>query len=102
MNRTSNHILEMQFKPLTRKADELITEVQNTAFEVGYNQGIDDLVTYLHKKGFDLLNAYFELHDMLSDMIEGGRLTEGDIPDDYAALVEQLEQCNAYYEEMMR
>ena len=51
MNRTSNHILEMQFKPLTRKADELITEVQNTAFEVGYNQGIDDLVTYLHKKG---------------------------------------------------
>ena len=54
MNRTSNHTLEMQFKPLTRKADELITEVQNTAFEVGYNQGIDDLVTYLHKKGLDL------------------------------------------------
>ena len=51
MNRTSNHILEMKFKPLTRKADQLITEVQNTAFEVGYNQGIDDLVTYLHKKG---------------------------------------------------
>ena len=54
----------------------------------------------------DLLNAYFELHDMLSDMIEGGRLTEGDIPDDYAALVERLEQCNArydaYYEEMIR
>lgn len=54
MNRTSNHILEMQFKPLTRKADQLITEVQNTAFEVGYCQGIDDLVTYLRKKGFDL------------------------------------------------
>ena len=51
INRESNHILEVQFKPLTRKADELITEVQNTAFEVGYNQGIDDLVTYLHKKG---------------------------------------------------
>ena len=51
MNRTSNRILEMQFRPLTRKADELITEVQNTAFKVGYNQGIDDLVTYLHKKG---------------------------------------------------
>ena len=50
----------------------------------------------------DLLSAYFELHDMLSDMIEGGRLTEGDIPDDYAALVEQLEQCNAYYEEVKR
>ena len=51
INRESNHILEMQFKPLTRKADQLITEIQNTAFEVGYNQGIDDLVTYLHKKG---------------------------------------------------
>ena len=48
----------------------------------------------------DLLNAYFELHDMLSDMIEDGRLTKGDIPEDYAALVEQLKQCNAaYYEE---
>ena len=54
INRESNNILEMQFKPLTRKADQLITEVQNTAFEVGYNQGIDDLVTYLHKKGVDL------------------------------------------------
>jgi len=51
----------------------------------------------------NLLNAYFELHDMLSDMIEAGRLTEGDIPEDYAALVEQLEQCNAaYYEEVKR
>lgn len=54
INRESNHILEMRFKPLTRKADALITEVQNTAFEVGYNQGIDDLVTYLRKKGVDL------------------------------------------------
>ena len=54
INRESNRILETQFRPLTRKADELITEVQNTAFEVGYNQGIDDLVTYLHKKGLDL------------------------------------------------
>ena len=51
MNRESNHILEMQFTPLTRKADQLLTEAQNTAFEVGYCQGIDDLVTYLHKKG---------------------------------------------------
>ena len=51
INRESNHNLEMLFKPLTRKADALITEVQNAAFEVGYNQGIDDLVTYLHKKG---------------------------------------------------
>ena len=51
INRESNHNLEMLFKPLTRKAGELLTETQNTAFEVGYNQGIDDLVAYLHKKG---------------------------------------------------
>ena len=54
INRESNHNLEMLFTPLTRKADALITEAQNTAFEVGYCQGIDDLVTYLHKKGVDL------------------------------------------------
>lgn len=54
INRESNHILETQFRPITRKADQLITEVQNTAFEVGYCQGIDDLVTYLHKKGSGL------------------------------------------------
>ena len=54
INRESNNILEMQFKPLTRKADQLITEVQNTAFEVGYCQGIDDLVTYLGKHGVDM------------------------------------------------
>ena len=54
INRESNHILEVQFKPLTLKADQLITEVQNTAFEVGYNQGIDDLVTYLGKHGVDM------------------------------------------------
>jgi hypothetical protein len=29
---------------------------------------------------------------MLSDMIEGGRLTEADIPDDYEAVVHQLEE----------
>ena len=51
INRESDHNLEMLFKPLTRKADAVITEAQNTAFEVGYCQGIDDLVTYLHKKG---------------------------------------------------
>lgn len=64
---------------------------------------MDDLLNDLVD---DLLNAYFKLHDRLSDMIEAGRLTEGDIPEDYAALVERLEQCNArydaYYEEMLR
>ena len=54
INRESNHNLEMLFKPLTRKADALITEAQNTAFEVGYCQGIDDLVTYLGKHGVDI------------------------------------------------
>lgn len=47
----------------------------------------------------ELLEAYFELHDMLSDMIEGGRLTEALIPDDYQALLVKIFDCNqAYYE----
>ena len=36
------------------------------------------------------LAEYQKLHDMLSDAIEGGRLSEADIPDDYQALVDQL------------
>lgn len=38
----------------------------------------------------NLLAEYRRLHDMLSDMIEGGRLTAVDIPDDYDALVRKL------------
>lgn len=40
-----------------------------------------------------LLAHYRRLHDGLSDMIEGGRLTEADIPDDYHWLVEMLAQA---------
>lgn len=47
----------------------------------------------------ELLEAYFDLHDMLSDMIEGGRLTKADIPDDYQALLEQIDRCNKAYDE---
>lgn len=36
------------------------------------------------------LEHYRKLHDALSDMIEGGRLTNADIPGDYAALVRLL------------
>lgn len=36
------------------------------------------------------LRGYHILHDGLSDMIEGGRLKEADIPDDYRWLVETL------------
>ncbi len=38
----------------------------------------------------DALAEYQRLHDGLSDMIEGGRLSEADIPDDYQWLVEIL------------
>ena len=37
-----------------------------------------------------MYKAYGRLHDGLSDMIEGGRLTEADIPNDYHWLVKQL------------
>lgn len=39
-------------------------------------------------------DPYARLHDMLSDMIEGGRLRRGDIPDDYEALVGELEKLS--------
>lgn len=38
----------------------------------------------------DELDHYHALHDGLLDMIEGGRLGEGDIPDDYQWLVHML------------
>lgn len=47
-----------------------------------------------------LLEAYFDLHDILSNMIEGGRLTEADIPWDYQALLEQIDRCNRAYDEL--
>lgn len=40
----------------------------------------------------DLLDEYRKLHDGLSDMVEGGRLREADIPDDYQWLVSSLEK----------
>ena len=71
INRESNHILNMQFKPFIQKAGQLITEVQNNAFEVGYCQGIDDLVTYLQKKGVDLPIAIVGLRgSAVSQIIE--------------------------------
>lgn len=37
-----------------------------------------------------LLKRYKELHDGLSEMVESGRLTQADIPDDYEWLVERM------------
>ena len=54
INKDSGLALDIRFKPLIKLAGELLTETQNTAFEVGYHQGVDDLVTYLQKKGFSL------------------------------------------------
>src|ERR1700694_1213475 len=36
---------------------------------------------------------YGKLHDMLSDCMESGRLSAAELPDDYAALVEQTIKC---------
>lgn len=36
---------------------------------------------------------YGKLHDMLSDCMESGRLSAAELPDDYAALVEQTIRC---------
>ncbi len=41
------------------------------------------------------LASYRRLHDGLSDMIEGGRLTQADIPDDYDWLLLSLLDVNS-------
>ena len=38
----------------------------------------------------DYVSALENLWDIVSDMVESGRLTEADIPDDYSALVERM------------
>jgi hypothetical protein len=43
----------------------------------------------------DAVRTYAGLHDLISDMIEDGRLTEAMIPDDYRAVVEKLVECVA-------
>lgn len=50
----------------------------------------------------DLLADYRELHDRLSHMIEGGRLREGCIPNDYRWLVETLTQLAADGDKLTR
>lgn len=44
-----------------------------------------------HEKMKELMRAYFKIHDVVSDLIERGALTEGMIPDDYQAMVVALE-----------
>lgn len=44
-----------------------------------------------HDKTKELLLAYFKVHDILSDLMERGVLTEAMIPDDYQALLVGLE-----------
>lgn len=48
---------------------------------------------------FDALSrmrsSYGRLHDFISDMVEGGRITADTVPDDYAAIVQALVRCNA-------
>lgn len=43
----------------------------------------------------EVQKQYGKLHDILSDCIESGRLSAADLPDDYAALVEQTVKCVA-------
>lgn len=43
----------------------------------------------------ELHKRYGKLHDILSDCIEGGRLSAETLPDDYDAIVEQITRCVA-------
>lgn len=58
-------------------------------------QALDTLAALLAERDAlrKSLKGYRRLHDFLSDAIEGGRLTEADVPDDYHAFVYQLEEC---------
>ena len=44
-----------------------------------------------------ILRAYGKLHDGLSDMVESGRLSETEIPDDYQWLVDSLTKLAGYW-----
>lgn len=60
--------------------------------EMGFSDA--DLAEHLYKarkKNENLLNAYFKVHDIISDLMERGVLTEEMIPDDYQALLVALE-----------
>jgi predicted RNA-binding Zn-ribbon protein involved in translation (DUF1610 family) len=61
---------------------------------------LEDLDLQLIEAAAELLAAlksmrklYGDLHDGLSDMVEGGRLTEAKVPDDYRWVVDSLSNC---------
>jgi predicted protein tyrosine phosphatase len=62
------------------------TEQQKSAALDGSDDDIEARIVQLRAER----DAYHALHDGLSDMIESGRLTQQDIPDDYEWLVESL------------
>lgn len=76
--------------------DECQQGKQNLADQKEVNQSLADEINELWEDREKLeliepvLEAYKRLHDGLSDMIESGRLTEADIPDDYQWLVSSL------------
>ena len=57
IDREDHARLEMQFRPLLRKAGDLLTETQNRAFELGYYAGMDALVTFLQEQGVQMPEA---------------------------------------------
>lgn len=66
------------------------------ADDFAFGRSEAEIMTDAAKALRDMRAAYGRLHDFLSDAIEGGRLKESDIPDDYAAIVAQLEgPCSA-------
>lgn len=57
---------------------------------IAREQAAPDMLAALKAALRQMRAAYGRLHDFLSDTIEGGRLKESDLPDDYQAIVEQL------------
>ena len=59
------------------------SEVYFNGTTVHYADALLEVLKFYH-------GHYSKLHDGLSDMVEEGRLSEAEIPDDYQWLVEQL------------
>ncbi len=71
--------------------DDCIATCDTGGFDLSYDER--EANARLIAQAPALYAEYGKLHDMVSDMLDEGRLTEADIPDDYQALIAQLGRC---------
>lgn len=86
-----------------RSMDHRVSKYDGTNGPAGYychdcGRSISTIPEGLELAAVDLLNAaresiagYGLLHDIVSDLVESGKIRKADLPDDYDALVQALE-----------